>query len=166
MSDAWVDRMTGGLGMLLATAYLVFTRGIEDSLLADAVGAAGVPTGVGLVLLLASLLLFIKSWKTPVAKLEAKADEAGAVVEGFEHPHRQAAILLAILFAYVALLPWLGYVLSVGLLVGSVAWFGGARRLPTIGACMLVAGPTLWFLFDWLLEIHMPVGLWAQWFKA
>jgi hypothetical protein len=166
MSDSMVDRISGALGLLLASAYLVFTRGIEDSMLADAVGAAGVPTGVGVVLLLASLMLCIKSWKTSAIKSQAKPDDGAEVVEGFEHPHRQAAILLAILIAYVALLPVLGYVLSIGLLVGSVAWFGGARKLRSIGICMLVAGPFLWFLFDWLLEIHMPVGLWAQWFKG
>jgi putative tricarboxylic transport membrane protein len=166
MSDSLVDRVTGALGLLLASVYLVFTRGIEDSMLADAVGAAGVPTGVGVVLFLASLLLFIKSWKSSAIQAEAKLDKSEEVVEGFEHPHRQAAILLAILIAYVAVLPLLGYVLAIGLLVGSVAWFGGARKLQTIGVCMLVAGPFLWFLFDWLLEIHMPVGLWAQWFKG
>ena len=166
MSDSLVDRIAGILGLLLASVYLIFTRGIEDSMLADAVGAAGVPTGVGVVLFLASLLLFIKSLKKSAVKAESKSDDGDKAAEGFEHPHRQAAILLAILIAYVALLPVLGYVLSIGLLVGSVAWFGGARKLRTIGVCMLVAGPFLWFLFDWLLEIHMPVGLWAQWFKG
>lgn len=161
MSDSLADRIAGGLGMLMACAYLVFTRGIEDSMLADAVGAAGVPTGVGVVLLLASLMLFIKSWQSRVAKAESEQVD---VVEGYEHPHRQAAILLAILIAYVAFLPVTGYVVSIGVLVASVAWFGGARKLRTIFICMLLAGPLFWFLFDWLLEIHMPAGLWSQWF--
>jgi hypothetical protein len=166
MSDSWVDRIAGVLGLILASVYLVFTRGIEDSMLADAVGAAGVPTGVGVVLFLASLMLLIKSFKEKASRTELKPSADSDLVAGFKHPHRQAAILLAILFVYVGLLPVLGYVLSIGLLVGSVAWFGGARKLRTIGICMLVAGPFLWFLFDWLLEIHMPVGLWAQWFKG
>jgi hypothetical protein len=166
MSDSWVDRIAGVLGLILASVYLVFTRGIEDSMLADAVGAAGVPTGVGVVLFLASLMLLIKSFKEKTSRTELKQSAESDLVAGFKHPHRQAAILLAILFVYVGLLPVLGYVLSIGLLVGSVAWFGGARKLRTIGICMLVAGPFLWFLFDWLLEIHMPVGLWAQWFKG
>jgi putative tricarboxylic transport membrane protein len=164
MSNSILDRITGVLGMSLATAYLMFTRNIEDSMLADAVGAAGVPTGVGVVLLVASLLLFIKSWKKSAAKTAAGSEESEELAEGFEHPHRQAAILLAILVVYVALLSVLGYVISIGLLVGAVAWFGGARRWQTVGICMLVTGPLLWFMFDFLLEIHLPVGLWSQWF--
>ena len=59
MNDALVDRLSGGLGMLLAGSYIVSAQGIEDSLLADGVGASGVPMGVGIVLLLASFFLFV-----------------------------------------------------------------------------------------------------------
>ena len=39
MNDALVDRISGGLGMLLAGGYILSAQGIEDSLLADGVGA-------------------------------------------------------------------------------------------------------------------------------
>jgi putative tricarboxylic transport membrane protein len=71
--------------------------------------------------------------------------------------------LLAILAVYVALLPVLGYVPSIGLLIGAVAWFAGARKAVSVVACMVVAGPLLWLMFDWALEIRLPVGLWPQW---
>jgi putative tricarboxylic transport membrane protein len=163
MTDAQVDRITGALGVLLSVSYVLYARGIEDSLLADGVGANGVPTGVGVVLLLASLALFCKSWAASSGAAEPDATQENAAEEaGAKHPHRMALGLLAILAAYVALLPMLGYIASIGLLVGSVAWLAGARKRVSVLACMLIAGPALWLLFDWALEIRMPIGLWPK----
>lgn len=159
LSDARVDRITGALGALLSISYVLYARGIEDSLLADGVGANGVPTGVGVVLLLASLALFCKSWAGSNSVTE---QDDPAEADGAKHPHRMALGLLGILAAYVALLPFLGYVVCIGLLVGSVAWLAGARKRMSVLACMLIAGPALWLLFDWALEIRMPVGLWPK----
>jgi putative tricarboxylic transport membrane protein len=161
MNDAWVDRVSGGLGMLLAAAYIATAQSIEDSLLADAVGAAGVPTGVGVVLWAASLFLFLKSFKSKAGMLQEA--ENGPTEGGSPHPHAMALGLLLILAAYVFLLPLLGYVVSVGLLVGAAAWFAGARRYTTLIGCAVLAGPFLWLVFDWTLEIRLPVGLWPMW---
>ena len=161
MNDALVDRISGGLGMLLAASYIVNAQSIEDSLLADAVGAAGVPTGVGVVLLIASLFLFVKSFKSKASMLNETEEEPSE--GGSQHPHAMALGLLLILAAYVFLLPILGYVLSVGLLVGAAAWFAGARRYTSLVLCAVLAGPVLWFVFDWTLEIRLPVGLWPLW---
>jgi len=161
MNDALVDRISGGLGMLLAVCYIANAQSIEDSLLADAVGASGVPTGVGVVLLIASLFLFVKSFKSKASMLNETEEEP---IEGrSQHPHAMALGLLLILAAYVFLLPILGYVLSVGLLVGAAAWFAGARRYTSLVLCAVLAGPVLWFVFDWTLEIRLPVGLWPMW---
>lgn len=161
MNDALVDRISGGLGMLVAASYIVNAQSIEDSLLADAVGAAGVPTGVGVVLLIASLFLFVKSFKSKASMLNETEEEPSE--GGSQHPHAMALGLLLILAAYVFLLPILGYVLSVGLLVGAAAWFAGARRYTSLVLCAVLAGPVLWFVFDWTLEIRLPVGLWPMW---
>ena len=161
MNDALVDRISGGLGMLLAASYIATAQSIEDSLLADAVGASGVPTGVGVVLLIASLFLFVKSFKSKASMLNETEEEP--TEGGSQHPHAMALGLLLILAAYVFLLPILGYVLSVGLLVGAAAWFAGARRYTSLVLCAVLAGPLLWFVFDWTLEIRLPVGLWPMW---
>lgn len=167
MTDQRVNRITALVGAVLAISYLLYARGIEDSLLADSVGANGVPMGVGGVLLLACVALFFKSSvknkaegvQSTAPAEAAKPDDSAA---GAEHPHRMALGLLTLLAVYVALLPFLGYALSIGLLVGSVAWLAGARKRVSVLACMLLAGPTLWLLFDWALEIRLPVGLWPM----
>jgi lysylphosphatidylglycerol synthetase-like protein (DUF2156 family) len=164
MKDRTVDRITGVLGVAMSSTYVLHARSIEDSMLADAVGAAGVPTGVGVMLALASLALLLKTLRSAADDLtDETAEPETDASDVARHPHAMAAGLLAILAVYVALLPVLGYVLSIGLLIGAVAWFAGARQLLSVNACMVLAGPLLWLLFDWALEIRLPVGLWPQW---
>jgi cell division protein FtsW (lipid II flippase) len=160
LTDGQADRWTGALGLMLSIAYILHARTIEDSLLADDVGVAGVPVGVASVMALTCLILLLKSLKNPMESMyEATGDWASST-------HLKAVGLLAILAVYVALLPLLGYIVAIGFLIGSVAWFAGARESKTIFSCMVLAGPFMWFVFDWTLEIRQPMGFWPQWWGA
>lgn len=159
LTDSQADRWTSALGLVTSTAYVLHAQTIEDSLLADGVGVAGVPIGVGCVMAVASLGLLLKSLRG-VSPDSTSSDEGDVASDS---RHAKAAGLLAILAVYVGLLPVLGYVVSIGLLIGAVAWFAGARHWPSILYCMLLAGPFMWFIFDGTLEIRLPVGLWPQW---
>lgn len=164
MNEPVADRITGLLGMVLSTSYVLYARTIEDSMLSDAVGAAGVPIGVAGVMFLASLGLVLKTWTRTARKTAADlAGQEPAAKAASSRQHWLATGLLALLLAYVIVLPVLGYIASVGLLVGCVAWFAGARKPASLLLCMLVAGPFLWLLFDLTLGIRMPLGLWPQW---
>lgn len=155
------------LGIALSLAYIWQARSIEDSLLADEVGAGGVPTGVGLLLLVASVVLLVRSLMvgSPAAQIAQVAQDTRKDNEGqggrAQHPHRMALGLLAILGGYVALLPVAGYVLSIGLLSIAVVRFSGGALDRTVAAFALAIGPLLWFLFSYLLQVRMPVGLWS-----
>jgi len=166
VSGARTDLTTGLLGLTLSGAYLWVARGIEDSLLADEVGAAGVPTGVGLLLGLAATLLLLKGlvrWRAESRAQRSPAGEEG----GSDAPaHRAAAGLLLILLAYALLLSVLGYVLSLSLMVLAVAWYAGGRERLTLLGLAVVTGPLLWLMFDFLLQVRMPRGLWSIWLGA
>jgi putative tricarboxylic transport membrane protein len=165
ISDNTRDRITGAIGLVLSVAYVSYAKGIEDSMLADAVGASGVPVGVGVMLGLASIALLIKTGlqATPVLASSSAntdgAEESNQQLEGSEHPHRMAISLLLVLAAYVALLPLVGYVIDIGLLIGAVAWLAGARKPKSVLASAVLAGPLLWLMFDWALQIRLPKGL-------
>lgn len=154
------------LGIALSLAYVWQARSIEDSLLADEVGAGGVPTGVGLLLLAASVGLLIKTLvaglRAAPAAQPAQEDDEGQEGGRAPHPHRMALGLLALLGCYVALLPFAGYVLSIGLLAIAVVRFAGGALDRTLAAFALVVGPLLWFLFSYLLQVRMPAGLWSN----
>ncbi len=156
-------------GILLSSAYIWQARAIEDSLLSDEVGAGGVPAGVGLLMLAASLGLLLKAVlvHARARRVQARTDASCAPAEaqdGPAHPHRMALGLLAILGGYVVLLPWAGYVVSMGLLAVAVARFAGARMGPALLAFAVSVGPLLWFLFQHLLQVRMPAGVWPALF--
>ena len=66
--------------MAVSSVYVYQASLIEDSLLADAVGVAGVPIGIGYLMCLASALLFLKSW----LKSKAEAPSPGSAIRSVE----------------------------------------------------------------------------------
>ena len=152
------DRITGVLGILVSASYVAYARQIEDGMLADEVGAAGMPTAVGVLMMLAAAaLLFKGSLRT-----------AGTAGDGLKEPipwasHRLALYLLGVLAAYVLVLPVAGYWVSVALLIGAVSALVGARQSKVILACSVLGASSLYVLFTLLLKIRMPAGLWPSW---
>lgn len=155
-------------GILLSSAYVWQARAIEDSLLSDEVGAGGVPAAVGILMLVVSIALLLKTLLARsrggrTSSRGASQEDADASSGDSPHgqPHRMALGLLLILAAYVALLPWAGYIVSMGLLVAAVALFAGARMAPVLVVFAVSMGPVLWFLFEYLLQVRMPAGAWS-----
>ena len=144
------DLLLGSVVGAFAIAYIGAARSLEDSLLADAVGAGGVPQAAGVVLLLTSLTLIGKA-------LLARGDTgAGEAVNA--RSQQLGGTLLALLVVYVFALPVLGYTLAVSLLVGAVAWLAGARDRVALALCTALSGVAMWAMFEWALKIRMPSG--------
>jgi putative tricarboxylic transport membrane protein len=159
LSERHTNLITGTVGLVFSLAYIRFASGIEDSLLADSVGASGVPVAIGSLMALASALLLVKAlMQKPKPALQANADETPDP-DAPQNPHQLALGLLLILAAYLFLLPWLGYVTAVGLLSAAVAWFAGGREAKVLLGFVLLTGPVLWFLFDFALKVKMPTGI-------
>ena len=158
MSARHADRITGVLGILVSASYIAYARQIEDSLLADEVGAAGVPTAVGLVMMLAAAGLLLK------ASRRSAAPAGDGAKEGTQWAaHGLALALLGVLAAYVLVLPVAGYWVSVALLIGAVSALVGARDRKVILACSVLGASGLYTLFTLLLKIRLPAGLWPTW---
>lgn len=157
VSDHHRERLLAVGAAVFAGSLIAGARGIEDSMLSDAVGAGGVPQGVGIAIAVAATALFAKSY---IGATPSRGDgPAGTPV--LPVLLRTAALVL-VLLAYGALLPWLGYPLTVSLLVGASGWLAGAAPGAPLLACTLLSGPGLWLLFDRLLQVRMPVGsLWG-----
>lgn len=176
LSERATSTVTGAIGLAFSLAYIAQARSIEDSLLADAVGASGVPVAIGGLMAAASAVLLIKAMLPVAVKPAAQAmqEGGGAAHDNVAHdnaasrfrPHVLAAGLVALLAIYMVLLPWLGYVVSIGLLAASVAWFAGGRESKTLLGFALLTGPLLWFLFDFALRVRMPAGMWSKLFTG
>ena len=161
MTFNWGDRQRDRVLALLAGGfalqYIAAARGIEDSLLSDAVGAGGVPQAVGITMLVAALALFAKSFMG----VAPANDEAGAPI-AWREPLLRTTGLVLILVGYGLLLPWWGYALTVSLLFLAVGALAGAALRWPLFACAAAAGPLLWAIFDRALQVRMPAGtLWG-----
>ena len=157
------DRVLALLAAALAVTFVIGARGIEDSLLSDAVGAGGVPQGVGVAMLVAAIALFAKSFRGSAVQATAPARHTSENA-GLPWPAvaLRTAGLVAILAGYGVLLPRLGYPLTVSLLVLASGWLAGAAPRWPLWLCAVIAGPLLWALFDWALKVRMPIGtLWS-----
>ena len=157
LSDRQRDRLLAVIVAVFAASYIGAARGIEDSMLSDAVGAGGVPQGVGIAMLVAAVALFIKTF---IGRDAPAQSEPAGEVEDSGGLWRTAGLVL-ILIGYGLLLPLLGYPLTVSLLVLASGWLAGAAFKLPLWLCAALTGPLLWGLFDQLLQVRMPVGsLW------
>jgi putative tricarboxylic transport membrane protein len=144
-----------GLGAIaLAGAWLYLASGIQESMLSDATGAAGVPKALGWLMAALGLLLCVRSVSFAAAA-PAQDDESPRAQL---RRHWQALVLLVMLIGYVVLAPYLGYILSIALLVAATAAFGGAAIDRTMLLIAAGAGVGMWLVFDKLLGIQLPVS--------
>jgi hypothetical protein len=136
------DLACAALGLALAAAYWAAAHALPESLLADAVGADGVPKGLAVLLAVFSVLIAVKS--SSKKALPEKQD------------HLRPLGVAAFGFLYVAAASFIGYLASIALLAGSAALYYGAARRPGVALFALGTAALLWALFAGLLGIPMP----------
>ena len=150
------DVAFGGAALALAVAYYLMARAIPASFLSDAVGPQGLPQVYAFVLAGLSILLIARS---------LGRRQAGEVRPARLSPKiRRVAGLLSIGAAYVAIVSWLGYLLSVAALIVATTYYQGGdvnRRSIAIAVSGALA---LWLLFVVLLRIPQPPGFWPTFF--
>lgn len=145
------DFILGLVAVALAVGYYQVAVRIPQSLLADAVGADGLPRVLGWAMGFLGVLLCLRSLGRAPAGDEATLGQK-------LQPHLRALGLLAILVAYVLLAPWLGYALTTGLLVAGSALYAGAAPGRHLLLLAVLAGIGFWVLFVHVFGIAMPVG--------
>ena len=154
------DAVVGAAALALAGAYGYLAQGIPQSLLADSVGAAGLPTLDAVVLALLALVLIARS-------LAARAADPESAVRGAagRGSHLRALGLLLPGIAYLLLIGSLGYFATVLLLILGVALYAGARPGVGLFATGVVGASVMWATFVVLFAIPLPSGsLWPRLF--
>lgn len=151
--------------LLVAAGYFIAAGDINRSALGDEVGAAGVPVVYAATLAGLALALAVKAlvaWR-----LNGAATRAGSAAGSRDSGRKRASAgraagMLGIGIAYLAVIVFAGYLLSILAVIALVAVYQGERigwRLAGIS----VGGAVLFFvLFDVLLGIDMPPGVWPM----
>jgi putative tricarboxylic transport membrane protein len=161
------DIVCGCLTLVLAIAYYLMAAAIPKSMLADAVGPQGLPEAYGIVLGLLSLLL-IASGVMAGRKEGAVSTAAGHADAGHQSAKQEwnaalrAAGMLLIGAAYVAILPWAGYIVSIALLIIATGWYQERKYMRWLVPVAIGGAFCFWLIFVQLLEIAEPTGLWPS----
>jgi len=149
------DVLTGLMAAVFGWVYRQQAHSIENSLLSDEVGAGGVPGAIGAFFCLVGLALMVKGlWhmaNTPTVQ-SAATDW---------RKHGMALSLVMVLVLYVVVLPLVGYMLAMTMMMALVAWLAGSKQHRTVIVMAVIGGPSMWVLFDQVLRVRMPTGLWG-----
>lgn len=156
------DLACGVLMLALAIAYYCVAAAIPQSTLADAVGPQGLPLNYAIALGILSILLIINTLIGRGGGIQAVVGVAKNAEKSDLYAALRAAGMLAMGVGYVILLPYLGYIVSIALLILAIVCYLEGRlnrwALP-IAAC---AGIVFWAIFVEILQVPQPAGLWPS----
>jgi putative tricarboxylic transport membrane protein len=147
--------LIGGLVLLAVAGIYYWAIGsIAQSSLSDEVGATGLPTILAYALFGIALLLAIRGFLATMRAPETDGDDDDEETASF--PRAFGFLLFGA--AYVLILPYLGYVVSVALLLVGIALYEGAARDWKVPAVAAGGALFFWAAFVKLLGVHQPVG--------
>ena len=151
----------GGASLVLALVYYVMADAIPTSLLADAVGPGGLPKAYAVVLGGLSLLLMLRA---AVQRRRAGASAGAERKEPAAQPaqYLRVAGLLGIGALYIIAVPWLGYAVTLALLIAATAYYQGGALTRRLALVSIVGALFFWFLFVFVLRIPQPPGFWPE----
>ena len=145
------DVISGLALVVVAGLYYWGSMAIQTSSLEDEFGPSGLPVILAALLGLVGAAVAVRGL--------AFAPPDSAFEEGEGRQSLRALGLLAIGFAYILAVPYLGFVLAIGLLIAAVALYEGLGltwRLPVVAAA---GAAFFWLLFVKLLGVPQPAGL-------
>ena len=154
------DLLFGSATLAVAAVYYGLAVAIPQSDLADPVGPQGLPRMYALLLAALSLILIARSLRGSAPNAGAPNPESRIPNPGSGIPRVIGMLLIGV--AYIIVLPWFGYLLSVAALITATIYFQGGS---INGRSILVAlsgAAIFWLLFIWLLRIQYPAGLWPS----
>ena len=154
------DLLFGIATLVVAAVYYGVAVTIPQSDLADPVGPQGLPRVYALLLAALSLILIARSLRRSASNPDSPNPESRIPNPGSGIPRVIGMLLIGV--AYIIVLPWFGYLLSVAALITATIYFQGGS---INGRSILVAlsgAAFFWLLFIWLLRIQYPAGLWPS----
>lgn len=154
--------VTGAVLLGVAMLYWYLADQIPKSPMSGSVGADGLPKLLAICLGVLSVVLVGQSYLPPAqGPAAAEAEDTGDAEftpEGFI----LAMKMLAIVVAYVLILPVLGYAVSAGLLLAAVAMFFGRPFGLPVMAFAICGAVIAHLVFVTLLGVRMPIGFWPS----
>ena len=146
------DRAFGVTMLVLSATYYLAASGIPESQLADAVGPQGLPKTYAALLAALALVLIVRSGRG----VGAPASDSGRPALW------RVAGMLAIGAVYIAVVPWLGYVVSLAGLIFTTTYYQGGSVNRQVAIVAVSGAVFCWVLFVLVMGIPQPPGLWPS----
>jgi hypothetical protein len=160
------DLVFGSATLAVAAVYYVLTSTIPQSQLADPIGPQGLPTTYAIVLAVLSIVLIARSLRTANREPENHEPSNPEPTNhripdpGSRIPRVLGMLLIGV--AYIVVVPYLGYLVSVAMLITATTYFQGGQVNRRTLVVALSGAALFWVLFIWLLRIQYPAGLWPS----
>ena len=151
-------------GVVLLAFSVIFWLGadaIPKSRLGGSVGADGLPKTLAIALGVLSLGLIAQTLLMARAAAPAAAVERESRTER-RNLHLRALGMIVIGAVYVAVVPYLGYVLSIALLLLAVALYNGKRPSRGLVLFTILGAVVFYVLFVQILDVPLPAGFWPS----
>jgi putative tricarboxylic transport membrane protein len=145
-----LNRLLGLILAAFAGLYLFFSYKIPSYPYAM-VDADVVPKGLGYLLLFLSVLLFLQKGK------ETEQEKQKRTI-----PKKELLVLLVVagfILIYIFLLELIGFIIMTSVFIFACSAFLGYKKYKISAVVALVFSFLLYFLFNYLLLIHLPSGV-------
>jgi len=160
--DARRELVLGCATLAIAAGYYLLAIRIPSSDIADVIGAQGLPKTYAAMLAVLSIILIGR------AALASRTAVAPAPPEPADVPPPTRRVgwrtfgMLMNGALYVALVPTLGYMVSIAGLIASTIYFQGGALNRRSMAVAVGGALLLWVLFVRILHIPHPAGIWSS----
>ena len=169
-ADAQRELVLGCVTLAIAIGYYLMAIRIQQSDIADVVGAQGLPMTYAALLAMLSIILIVRavaSTRTQRARAASPASEPDAT-PAIPKPGLQRGVAWRVFgmlmngVIYILVVPWLGYILSIAALIAATVYYQGGELNRRAAAVAIGGAVFLWLLFVRLLHIAHPAGIWPS----
>ncbi len=161
-ADAQREFVLGCITLVIAVGYYLMAIQIQQSDIADVVGAQGLPKTYAALLAMLSIILIVRSAahrRLPAAPDAVPVPAKARVTR--EVAWRVFGMLMNGVI-YILVVPWLGYILSIAALIAATVYYQGGGVNRRVAAVAIGGALFLWLLFVRLLRIAQPPGIWPS----
>jgi len=166
------DLIGAAIALALAGAYWIGATHIpRSSLIGKGVGADALPQGLAIVLAILAVILVTQAfwrWRrmTSAMPAEKSAGSGEETLTEARRRHLRAGGMLLIGVGFLLLVEIIGYILAIFLMICVTVVYNGRRMSWWVAGFAALLTAIFYALFDLILHIPMPSGLWPQIWRA
>jgi putative tricarboxylic transport membrane protein len=162
------DLIGAGIALALAGAYWIGATHIhKSSLIGKGVGADALPRGLAITLAVLAVILIAQNLiQRRKGQVPEDAPASPEKLAEARRKHLRAAGMFLIGLAFLLIVGYVGYIPAIFAMICVTAVYNGRPMSWRIAGIAAVLTAALYALFDLVLHIPMPSGIWPQIWQA